>query len=70
MNYTIGRLTSETGSYQKAPLYFDACWDWYQSLTEDQQDYVLYVIDNFTAAGEAHAKRCAARLPAAPRCPL
>jgi hypothetical protein len=70
MNHTIGHLTSKTGSYQKAPLYFDACWEWHQALTEDQKDWVLYVIDNFTAFGQDHAKRCAARLPPAPRCPL
>jgi hypothetical protein len=70
MNYTIGHLTSKDGSYRKAPLYFDACWEWHQSLTEDQRGYVLDVIDNFTNWGPEHAKRCAARLPPAPRCPL
>jgi hypothetical protein len=70
MNYTIGHLTSKDGSYEKAPLYFDACWVWHASLTDDQRDYVLYVIDNFTAFAEEQAKLCAARLPPAPRCPL
>jgi hypothetical protein len=70
MNYTIGHLTSKTGTYQEALLYFDTCWDWYQSLTEDQRDWVLYVIDTFTTWGEEQAMRFAARLPPAPRCPF
>jgi hypothetical protein len=69
MNYPIGR-SRNGNTYQKAPLYFDAVWDWYQGLTEDQQDYLTYVIDAFTNWGDEHAKKWAPRLPPAPRSPL
>jgi hypothetical protein len=36
LNWPIGKFRGKSGTYQKAPLYFDACWDWYQALTEDQ----------------------------------
>jgi hypothetical protein len=70
MNYRTGRGNKKDAGYLKAPLYYDACWDWYQGLTKEQKDWALYTIDNFTAFGEEQAKHCAARLPPAPRCPL
>jgi hypothetical protein len=50
-------------------LYYDACWEWHEHLSEDQQDFVTYVIDAFTNWGDEYAKRWAAKLPPAPRCP-
>jgi hypothetical protein len=63
-------LANRGGSYVEAPFYFDACWQWYQGLTEDQQDWVTCVVDAFTSWGEEAGQRYAARLLVAPRCPL
>jgi hypothetical protein len=68
LNWPIGKF--EGGSYVKAPFYVDACWQWYQGLAEDQQDWVTYVVDAFTHWGELAAERYAARLPPAPRSPF
>jgi hypothetical protein len=69
LNWSIGKFKGGT-SYVRAPFYFDACWQWYQGLTQAQQDWVTYVVDAFTHWGELNAERYAARLPPAPRCPL
>jgi hypothetical protein len=70
MNYRIGRGNKKDPAYLKAPLYYDACWEWHERLSEDWQDYVTYVLDAFTNWGDDYAKRWAAKLPPAPRCPL
>jgi hypothetical protein len=70
LNYRTGRGNKDDADYLKAPLYYDACWEWAEHLSEDQQDYVTYVIDAFTNWGDEYAKRWAAKLPPAPRCPL
>jgi hypothetical protein len=69
LNWPIGKFR-EGASYRQAPRYFDDCWAWYQRLSEDQQDWVTYLVDAFTNWGDEHAKRWAARLPPAPRCAL
>jgi hypothetical protein len=56
-------------TYLKSPLYVDACWEWHESLSEDWQDFVTYVIDAFTNWADEYAKRWAVRLPPAPRRP-
>jgi hypothetical protein len=38
--------------------------------SEDWQDFVTYVIDAWSKWGDEHAKKWAAKLPPAPRCPL
>jgi hypothetical protein len=55
---------------QKAPLRFDACCQWYQGLTTDQQEWVTYVVDAFTSWGEEAGQRYPARLLVAPKRPL
>jgi hypothetical protein len=39
-------------------------------LSEDWQDFVTYVLDAWSNWREEYAKKWAARLPPAPRCPL
>jgi hypothetical protein len=70
MSYGVGRGSKRDADYLKAPLYYDACWDWYESLSEDWQDFVTYVLDAFTNWGDDYAKRWTAKPPPAPRCPL
>jgi hypothetical protein len=56
-------------SYERAPMYFDACWEWFQALPEEDQETVL----TLAVVGGAHkgaAEGMAAHLPPAPRCPL
>ena len=56
-------------SYERAAMYFDACWEWFQALPEQDQETVLA----FAVVGSARkgaAESMAASLPAAPRCPL
>jgi hypothetical protein len=69
MNWPIGKSRDGT-SYAKAPRYFDECWAWYQRLNEEQQDWCTYIVDVYTHWGPQSAKRYAARLPVAPKCPL
>jgi hypothetical protein len=63
LNWSIGR-NRKSDAYRKAPRYFDDCLAWYERLTEDQQDYLTYVV------GDEYAERWAAKLPPAPRCSL
>jgi hypothetical protein len=44
LNYRIGRGNRKDPTYLKAPLYYDACHEWHEVLSEDQQDYITYVI--------------------------
>jgi hypothetical protein len=67
LNYRTRNGGSE---YERHPFYFGACREWHDALSEDWQDFVTYVIDAWSKWGEEYAKRWAARLPAAPRCPL
>jgi hypothetical protein len=64
------RIRKGSAEYQRHPLYYDICAEWHAGLSEDWQDFVTYVIDAWSKWGEEYAKRWAARLPAAPRCPL
>jgi hypothetical protein len=56
-------------SYERAPMYFDACWEWFQALPEEDQETVV----TLAVVGSPHkgaAESMAAHLPPAPRCPL
>jgi hypothetical protein len=44
MSYRVGRGSKRDADYLKAPLYYDACWDWHEHLSGDQQDCVTYVL--------------------------
>jgi hypothetical protein len=50
-------------------MYFDACWEWFQALPEEDQETVV----TLAVVGSPHkgaAESMAAHLPPAPRCPL
>jgi hypothetical protein len=64
------RTRKGSSEYERHPLYYDSCREWHESLSEDWQDHVTYVLDAFTNWGDDYAKRWAAKLPPAPRCPL
>jgi hypothetical protein len=64
-------LEKQLASYVKtAPNYFDACRKWYESLSWEQRERVLKVVEAYTYWGEIAAERIAVGLPPAPRCPL
>jgi hypothetical protein len=70
LNYPVGQLRSGS-DYSSAPLYFDACWDWYQRLSSDHRDTVALVIDVWAYPDRRFvAERVAAYLPPAPKYPL
>jgi hypothetical protein len=70
MSWHLGKSKSGP-DYVRAPFYFDACWAWYQRLSEDHRDLVTYVIDAFAYPNmRREAERLASELPPAPRCPL
>jgi hypothetical protein len=57
--------------YQAAPSYYDAAWEWYRSLSLDQQDMVSAIIAAWSMPDRRKAaERLAAKLPPAPKCPL
>jgi hypothetical protein len=65
-----GMVAKEVAGHSRAPLYFDACREWYDSLSCEQRETVLRVVEAYTCWGEKAAARIAADLPPAPRCPL
>jgi hypothetical protein len=67
LSYRTGKGSSE---YERHPLYYDAGREWHETLGEDWQDFLTYVLDAWSKWGEEHAKKWAARLLPAPRCPL
>ena len=60
--------------YGRAPMYFDACRQWYKALTPDQVDLVDTVCKTYNTprayGGEPVALDHAQDLPPAPRRPL
>jgi hypothetical protein len=56
--------------YERAPLYYDACFEWHQKLSAADQELVLTLADVMASAHKDSAEGMAASLPAAPRCPL
>jgi hypothetical protein len=67
----IGKRSHKDADYAKAPLYYDACWAWYQSLSPEHRETVSRVIDAEAFSDrEIVAERFAASLPPAPRCPF
>jgi hypothetical protein len=47
-----GRKTAE---YAKAPLYYDALWQWYQTLSAGRQELVSDIIDAWAFADRRKA---------------
>jgi hypothetical protein len=42
LNWPIGKWKRRTDpDYNRAPMYFDACWEWYQRLSDDDHETVL-----------------------------
>jgi hypothetical protein len=72
LNWPVGRMKLKTdATYQAAPFYFDACWEWYRSLSSDQQDAVGGITDAYSMPDRRKAAETwAAALPPAPRCPV
>ena len=68
LNWSYGKL-KHSGPYDRAPMYFDACLEWHERLSPDQQEPAA----RCPVLGSAHkhaAESIAASLPPAPRCPL
>jgi hypothetical protein len=51
-------------------MYFDACLEWRERLSPDQQETCRTLADLLGSAHKDAAESIAASLPAAPRCPL
>ena len=72
LNWPIGRWKRRNdAAYQAAPLYFDACWEWYRRLSSEQQDEVCDIVDAWSMSDRRKAAESWAEvLPPAPTCPL
>jgi hypothetical protein len=71
LNWPIGKWKRSTDpDYNRAPMYFDACAEWYQRLSADDHETVLTIADVMASAHKGAAESIAAHLPPAPRCPL
>jgi len=69
LNWSYGKL-KRGAEYDRAPLYFDGCWEWFQRLSAEDQELVLTLADVMASAHNGSALNIAASLPLAPRCPL
>jgi hypothetical protein len=68
LNWSYGKLKGST--YNRAPMYFDACREWHEKLSEDDQETCRTLVDVMASAHKGAAEGMAASLPPAPRCPL
>jgi len=69
LNWSYGKL-KRSGTYGTAPMYFDACLEWHERLSADDQELVRTLADVVAGPHKAAAESMAASLPPAPRCPL
>jgi hypothetical protein len=69
LNWATGKW-KRGADYQKAPMYFDACYEWHRGLSADDLETVLTLADVMGSAHMGAAEGMAASLPPAPRCPL
>ena len=69
LNWHYGKL-KRGAECDRAPIYFDGCWEWFQRLSAEDQDLVLTLADVMASAHKDAAEGMAASLPPAPRCPL
>jgi hypothetical protein len=69
LNWSHGKL-KHGAAYGVAPMYFDACLEWHQALSADDQETVLTLADVMGSAHKGAAESMAASLPPAPRCPI
>ena len=56
--------------YQSEKDYYDACVVWWDSMTSDQQDTGMAVLEVYSYDHPQASEKMAATLPAAPRCPF
>ena len=69
LNWQTGKWR-RGADYDRAPMYFDACREWHERLSADDQELVLTLADVMASADESSAEGMAAALPPAPRCPI
>jgi hypothetical protein len=69
LNRSYGKL-KHSAPYDRAPMYFDACLEWHERLSADEQETVLTLADVMASAHKDAAEGMAASLPPAPRNPL
>ena len=69
LNWAIGKWR-RGADYKRAPMYFDACYEWHKRLSADDLETVLTLADVVGSAHKKAAERMAASLPPAPQCPL
>ena len=56
--------------YPSEKEYYDACLVWWDSLTTQQEDTAMAVLEAYSLDHPQASEKLAAKLPAAPRCPL
>jgi hypothetical protein len=69
LNWSIGKWR-RSAEYKRAPMYFDACYEWHKRLSADDLETVLTLADVMASVHKGAAESMAASLPSAPRCPL
>jgi hypothetical protein len=71
-SYTYGETAArgtKTSRYVRAPFYYDALWQWYQTLNADRRELVRHIVDAWSFLDRREtAENCAAHLPPAPKC--
>jgi hypothetical protein len=68
LNWPIGKF-HQGRDYERAPMYFDACFEWFKALSAADET-VFTLADVVASAHKDAAEGMAAHLPPAPRCPL
>jgi len=69
LNCWVGML-KQGETYDQAPMYFDACWEWFQKLPANEQDAISTIVEVIASPHKNAALGVAASLPPAPRNPL
>jgi hypothetical protein len=67
LNWAHGMFRNGS-EHQKAPMYFMACLEWYEKLSEDDQETCRTLADVVGSAHKDAADGMAASLLPAPRC--
>jgi hypothetical protein len=69
LNWSYGNLKGNA-TYDRAPMYFDACEEWYERLSEDDEETCRTLADVMASAHKDAAEGMAASLPPSPQFPL
>ena len=56
--------------YEASKGYYDACVTWWTTLTPDQLEIGMAVLEVYSFNNPEASEKLAAKLPAAPKCPL